>query len=81
MDPVPGPKEVSVRVPKISGWKDGDPYPNRKLSGTQYRVPNIFGSGFGYPIIQLSLTFFLPNNLWCDFFGFLLLVDCCNFLV
>jgi len=35
MDQVPEPKEVSVRVPKISGRKDGDPFPNRKLSGTQ----------------------------------------------
>ena len=63
MDRVPEPKGISVRVPKISGRTDGEPYPNRKLSGTQFRVPNNFGSGFwlpNYPIF-MNLLFFINN--------------------
>lgn len=63
MGRVPEPKEISVRVPKISGRTDGEQYPNRKLSGTQFQVPNHFSSGFwlpNYPIFVNLL--FLPNN-------------------
>jgi len=60
MDRVPEPKEVLVRVPKILSRKDGDPYPNRKLSGARHRVPNNFSSDFwltNNPIIT-NLLFF-----------------------
>jgi len=84
MGRVPEPKEVSVRVPKISGRTDGEPYPNRKLSGTQFRVPNNFGSGFwlpNYPIfVHLA---FLANNcivFYPSFFGPLLLIIIVTFL-
>lgn len=57
---VPEPKELSIRVPKVLGRTDAEPYPNRKLSGTQFQVPNNFGSGNGlpnYPIF-INLLFF-----------------------
>lgn len=32
---VPEPKEISVRVPEISGLQNGEPYPNRNFRGTE----------------------------------------------
>jgi len=58
------PKELSVRVPKISGRMDAEPYPDRKLSGTQFRVPNNFGSGFWSPnFYKPSLPSFFGKQL------------------
>jgi len=34
MDRVPESDKISVRLPEILGREEGDPYPNRKLSGT-----------------------------------------------
>jgi len=45
------PKEISVRVPKILGQMDGEPYPNQKLSHTRFRLPNNFDLGFWLPNI------------------------------
>ena len=70
MDRVPELKEILARVPKISGWKDGDPYPNRKLSGTRYRVSNNFGSDFWLPNnpIITNLLFFAKQFCGVNFF-------------
>ena len=59
MDRVPESNKISVRVPEFSGREEGDPYPNRKLSGIRYRVPDNFGSGYW---VTFFLGFFLPNN-------------------
>ena len=49
VDRVPEPNKISVRVSEISGREEADLYPNRKLSGTRYWVPNNFGSDFWLP--------------------------------
>ena len=65
MDRVPEPNKISVQVPEISGREQGDPHPNRKLSGTRYRVPDNFGSGYwvtNNPITtNLLFAFFLAK--------------------
>ena len=65
MDRIPEPNKISVRVPEISGREEGDPYPNRKLSGTRYRVPDNFSSGYwvtNNPITtNLLFAFFLAK--------------------
>jgi len=82
MDRVPKLKEVSVRVPKILGQKDGDPYPNRKLSSTRYRVSNNFSSGFLLPNNPIITNFLFFAKKFCSAIFFLdsFLVDCYNFL-
>ena len=74
MDRVPEPNKISVRVPEISGREEADPYPNRKLSGTRYRVPDNYGSGYWVTNnpITTNLFFFCQIILWCDFLG-----SCC----
>jgi len=68
MDRVSEPNEISVRVPEISVWEEGDPYPNRKLSDTQYRVPDNFGSD--YWVTNNPIT---TNLLFAFFFGQIIL--------
>ena len=82
MNRVPVPKEVSVRVPKISGQKDVDPYLNQKLLGNRYRVSNNFGSGFWLPNNPIITNFLFFAKKFCSAIFFLdsFLVDCYNFL-
>jgi len=52
------PKEISVRVPEMSGWQNSEPYPNRNIQVTKIQVPHNFGSGFrlhNNPFILKSL--------------------------
>ena len=50
-----------VRVPKISDRTDAEPYPNRKLSGIQFRVSNNFGSGNWLPNCSCSALKVIPR--------------------
>jgi len=59
MDRVPESNKISVRVPEISGREEADPYPNRKLSGTRYRIPDNFGSGYWVTNNPITTNFFV----------------------
>jgi len=43
---VPKPKGISVWVPEISGWHNGEPYPNQNIWVPEIWVPKNFGSGY-----------------------------------
>lgn len=51
-------KEISVRVPEISGRQNGEPYPNRNFRVIEIRVPENFSLGFWLPNNPFFLKYF-----------------------
>lgn len=54
------PKEISVRVPVISGRQKGELYLNRNIRVIEIWVPENFGSGFWLPNNPFLLQSFPP---------------------